>query len=99
MGSSRPFQSDSYRNPRGARFRSEPGSGSGSGSGMEGERPRPLSDAYSGWMAWAQRELPSEHAPFAAVAAAMLKRNGTKPTAENVLARLEDQGRSMEQLS
>lgn len=70
----------------------------GKGRDLSSERPQPLSDVYSGWMRWAKANLPSEHAPFVAVAARMLKRSGVKPTAENVLARLRDQGRTKAQL-
>lgn len=57
---------------------------------------------YERWLAWAERALPAEHAPFAASAAMTIKARGGRPTAENVRARLVEQGRdhrSLERLA
>lgn len=65
----------------------------------ETRKAAPLSENYADELRWAKANLPDEHAPFVAVAARMLKRSGTKPTAENVKARLAAQGRTKAQLS
>jgi hypothetical protein len=44
-------------------------------------------------LAWAKRELPDEHGPFAASAFETLSRAGLDPDAEMVLKRLQAQGR------
>ena len=55
-------------------------------------------DRYERWLEWAKRALPAEHAPFAASAAMTIKARGGHPNAENVRARLAEQGRDAESL-
>lgn len=50
-------------------------------------------DSYHDAVAWAERALPDEHAPFAASAMMTIRMGGHKPTAANVKARLKEQGR------
>ena len=55
-------------------------------------------ERYLRFLDWAKRALPDEHAPLAASAAMTIKARGGRPTAENVRARLAEQGRDHESL-
>lgn len=97
-----PFQKDSYRNPKGVRQDTGYGYGKGSKENAP-SRARELAetesrDRYHDALAWAKRNLPDEYAPFAASAYLTLNLNPGTPTAEQVRARLRDQGRTMAQL-
>lgn len=97
---SQPFRRDSYRSPHGIQKDSErtpgpPESGYGKGL-LEAKKRREVA------LNWAAKHLPAEHPPFVFAAYEALRLSGQRPTAENVRARLADQGRdkaSLERLT
>lgn len=98
---SQPFRKDSYRNPGGVRRDSGYGYGKGSGKGVVSSQQIPSELArqrFLASLAWAERNVPDEHAAFAASAAMTMRMLGQKVTPEGVKARLREQGRSKEQL-
>lgn len=54
---------------------------------------KPMREIYADELAWAARHLPDEYGPFVALGVARLKRQGTEPTVEKVLAYLRELGR------